>query len=67
MNNDGKVEIADVVSAAAFVGDQQSNPLSDEALILGDVQNHGDGITSGDVLMIQQYLANIISSLDPDA
>ena len=63
MNTDGKVEIADVVAAAAFVGDSENNPLGLQGLVNGDVQNNGDGITAGDILAIQQYLANIVTAL----
>lgn len=63
VNVDGKVEIADVVSASAYVGDSGNNAIETQGLINGDVQNNGDGITSGDVLAIQQYLANIVAVL----
>ena len=63
VNTDGKVEIADVVAAAAFVGDSDNNPLGLQGLVNGDVQNNGDGITAGDILAIQQYLANIVTAL----
>lgn len=63
VNSDGKVEIADVVSAAAYVGDQKNNTIEPQGLINGDVHNTGDGITSGDVLAIQQYLAQIVKKL----
>jgi len=60
-NNDGKIDIADVVSVASYVGNPDSNPISDKAKIYCDVHNQGDGITTSDVLMIQQYLAKIIT------
>lgn len=63
VNNDGKVEIADVVALAAYVGDPDNNAVNAQGLVNGDVQNTGDGITSGDVLAIQQYLANIVTEL----
>lgn len=63
VNNDGSVEIADVVALASYIGDNQNNPLTSDAIIAGDVQNTGDGLTSGDILMIQQYIAGIISEL----
>ena len=62
-DNNGKVDIADVVAVSAYVGDSSVNKLSNDALFLCDVQNTGDGITSGDVLMLQQYLAQIITEL----
>lgn len=63
VNGDGAVEIADVVALSAYVGDYASNPLSSDGMIRADVQNTGDGITSGDILMIQQYIAQIITTL----
>lgn len=63
VNNDGAVEIADVVSMASYIGDSKANPLTSEAVIAGDVHNTGDGITTGDILMIQQYLANITDKI----
>ena len=58
---DGTVDIADIVALASYIGDPENNPLSAQAIINCDVQNTGDGLTSGDILMIQQYLANIIA------
>lgn len=62
-DNNGKVDIADVVAVSSYIGDSSVNKLSNDALFLCDVQNTGDGITSGDVLMLQQYLAQIITEL----
>ena len=62
-NLDGTVDIADVVAVASYIGDSENNPLEAQAIINCDVQNTGDGLTSGDILMIQQYLANIIAEL----
>lgn len=61
-NLNGSVDIADAVALASYIGDSANNPLSDKALVNSDVQNVGDGVTSGDVLAIQQYLASIITS-----
>ncbi|MDY4413020.1 MAG: lysophospholipase, partial [Ruminococcus sp.] len=55
-----KVDIADVVAAAAFVGDSANNPVSAQGLKNGDVQNTGDGLTASDALAIQQYLAGAV-------
>lgn len=63
-NNDSKVDIADVVTISAYVASPESNPINSEQQILnGDVHNTGDGLTSGDILMIQQYLAGLIEYL----
>lgn len=63
VNLNGSVDIADVVAIASYIGDSKNNPLSDNSIVAGDVQNTGDGLTPGDVLMIQQYLATIIKEL----
>ncbi len=57
----GKVDVADVVTAAAYVSNPENNPIGNQGLKNGDVHSIGDGITGNDVLMIQQYLANIIT------
>lgn len=62
-SGDNKLDIADVVILASYVGNPEENPLTPEGIINGDVHNTGDGITSGDVLAIQQYLAQIIKEL----
>ncbi len=61
VTENGSIDIADVVAVASYVTDSQNNPLNDKAIITGDVHNTGDGITGNDVLMIQQYIANIIT------
>ena len=60
-NGDSSVDIADVVAIAAYVGDPKTNVLSDEAVIHADVHNIGNGITADDALMIQQFIANMIT------
>lgn len=62
-NGDSSVDIADVVAIASYVGDSKTNILSDEAIICADVHNTGNGITADDALMIQQFIANIITEL----
>lgn len=59
-NCDGKVDIADVVTVAAYVGNSSVNKLSAQGLINGDVHSSGNGINANDSLMIQQYLAGVI-------
>jgi len=63
ITGDGTIDIADVVAAASYVGDSSQNQLSNDAIIAGDVHNTGDGLTGNDVLMIQQYIAKIITEL----
>lgn len=62
-NLDGSVDIADVVSIAAYVGDKEKNPLEPQGIINGDVQGEGNGLNPNDSLAIQQFLANIITEL----
>ena len=62
-NNDGNIDIADVVAVASYVGDSTKNTLSEQGIINADVHAVGDGITANDALAIQQYLANIITEL----
>lgn len=57
----GQIDIADVVVMSAFIGSPEKNNVSDTAKIYCDIHNHGDGITANDALMLQQYLANIIT------
>ncbi len=63
VTGDGTIDIADVVAVASYVGDSTQNQLSNDAIIAGDVHNTGDGLTGNDVLMIQQYIAKIITEL----
>jgi len=58
---DGKIDSADVVAAAAYVGNPQKNPLGKQPIINGDVHSSGDGLTANDALMIQQFLAKIVT------
>jgi len=62
-NDNGKVDSADVVAAAAYVGNPDKNPLSEQGIKNADVHNTGDGVTASDALTIQQYLAKIVTSL----
>lgn len=60
-NLDGVINIADVVAVSAFAGNPEKNSLTEQGIINADVHNTGDGITTNDALVIQQYLANIIT------
>ena len=62
-NADGKVDVADVVAVAAYVGSAENNKLTDEGLKNADVQGIGDGVTANDALAIQQYLAGSLKEL----
>lgn len=59
----GSIDIADVVAIAGFVGNPLENPLKAQGLINADVHNTGDGISAGDILMVQQYIAGIIKTI----
>jgi len=61
VNLDGKIDSADVVASAAYVGNPQKNPLDSQGISNADVHNNGDGLTANDALMIQQYLAKTIT------
>lgn len=58
---DNKIDVADVVASASYVGFPEINIIKPQGLLNGDVHNNGDGITGSDVLVIQQYLAKIIT------
>ncbi|MDY4413304.1 MAG: CAP domain-containing protein [Ruminococcus sp.] len=62
-NLDGNIDIADVVAIAGYVGDYSKNKLEPQGILNGDVHNSGNGLNANDSLMIQQYLANIITEL----
>ena len=63
INLDGNIDIADVVAIAGYVGDYSKNKLEPQGILNGDVHNSGNGLNANDSLMIQQYLANIITEL----
>ncbi|MDE5946974.1 MAG: hypothetical protein K2G63_06715 [Oscillospiraceae bacterium] len=62
-NDDGLIDVADVVAISAYVGNPEANPLDAQAIKNADVHNIGDGITANDALMVQQYIAKIIDNL----
>lgn len=62
-NCSGTVDIADVVAIAGYVGNPTGNTLTAQGLINADVHNVGDGLSAGDVLAIQQFIAGIVPTL----
>ncbi|MDE5947080.1 MAG: carbohydrate-binding domain-containing protein [Oscillospiraceae bacterium] len=62
-NDDGTVDVADVVAVASYVGNPESNKLTSKGITNSDVHNTGDGLTANDALMIQQYIAKIVEVL----
>lgn len=57
-NQDGNIDIADVVTVASYVMNSEKNPISEQAIINADVQNSGNGLDANDCLMIQKYICN---------
>ncbi len=62
-NLDGNIDVADVVAISAYVANPEINSLSEQCIINADVHDKGNGLNANDALAIQQYLANIITSL----
>ena len=62
-NCDASIDISDVVAIAGFVSNPTANSLTEQGIANADVQNIGDGISAGDALMVQQYLAGVIKAL----
>ncbi|MDE5946921.1 MAG: cellulase family glycosylhydrolase [Oscillospiraceae bacterium] len=62
-NVDGLIDVADVVTIASYIGDNEKNKLKPQGIINGDVHGDGNGLNANDALMIQQYLAKIINEL----
>lgn len=60
-NEDGQVTIADAVAIAAFVGNSNKNPLSEQGKINADVHESGNGLNASDALAIQQSIIGIIN------
>lgn len=57
-NQDGNIDIADVVTVASYVVNPEKNSISEQAVINADVQNSGNGLDANDCLMIQKYICN---------
>ncbi len=47
------------------LGGSDAKAITEQGLANADVAEHGDGVTSGDALRIQEYLLKKVSSLDP--
>ncbi|MDE5945843.1 MAG: hypothetical protein K2G63_00845 [Oscillospiraceae bacterium] len=63
-NLDEVVDVADVVAVASYIGNPEKNVLSEQGISNADVHSRGNGINANDALLIQQYIAKIIDSLD---
>lgn len=64
VNLDDKVNIADAVAIASYVGNPEKNPIDEQGKINGDVHNKGNGLSADDALMIQLYASSQVESLD---
>lgn len=60
-NDDGIIDVADLVAISSYVGNSEFNSLSEQGLLNADVHSEGNGITADDALVVQQnYLAKKI-------
>ena len=57
-NQDGNIDIADILTVAAYVANSKKNLISEQAVINADVQDSGNGLDANDCLMIQKYIYN---------
>ena len=72
-NCDKDVDMSDVVLIMQNLanpnkyglGGSDAKAITEQGLANADVAEHGDGVTSGDALRIQEYLLKKVSSLDP--
>jgi aryl-phospho-beta-D-glucosidase BglC (GH1 family) len=62
-NNDGKVDISDVVAVRRYLVNGTVYNLSDDGKKASDVQGNGDGINAQDAVAIQQLVFGTITSL----
>jgi hypothetical protein len=70
-NNDGGVDMSDVVLIMQSLanpnkyglGGSEATAITRQGLANADVANHGDGVTAGDALRIQEYLLGKVKSL----
>ncbi len=62
-NDDGSVDMADVVLIMQSLANPDKYKLSAEAILNADVNGHGNGITTSDALSIQRYLLGLVTAL----
>ncbi len=70
-NNDGNVDMSDVVLIMQMLANpnkyglngSESTSITKQGLANADVANHGDGVTAGDALRIQEFLLGKVKSL----
>jgi len=63
-NEDGEVNIADAVLVLQSLANPDSYKLTAQGKINADVSSHGDGITAGDALVIQQIESGQVDKKD---
>lgn len=63
VNEDGGVDISDVVKVRRYLINQNKYPLSEQAAKNADVQSPGSGISAQDAVAIQQYILGTLTSL----
>ena len=62
-NNDGNVDISDVVALRRHLLNKSTYALSDEAIANSDVSGDGNGINAQDAVAIQQFIIGLTDSL----
>lgn len=63
-NNDGNIDISDVVAVMCRSASPKNNALSSEGEDQADVYSRGDGINAGDAVEIQRYLTKLITEFN---
>lgn len=62
-NCDEEVTVADAAAILQYLGNSETNKLSDAGLVNADCFNPGDGVTPKDAIAIQKFRANLITAL----
>lgn len=62
-NENGSLDVADVVAVMAYVTNSQKYPMTSSAIKNCDVYQRGDGISINDAVSIQKYLTKLINKL----
>ncbi len=62
-NENGSLDVADVVAVMAYVTNPQKYPMTSSAIKNCDVYQRGDGISINDAVSIQKYLTKLINKL----
>lgn len=62
-NEDDEVNLADAVLIMQALANPVKYKITDQGKLNADVDNNGDGVTSGDAFVIQKYVLGLISEL----